>query len=124
MRPLRGRRRGEAQGSGASLWGALGSGGSRTPAPPAACAARPHDASDVRKVMLKLPETGLGIDAYVVAREAAGLPVILDLGCGARKVDGAFGIDIAALPGVDVVHDLERRPYRLPESGADGMSVD
>src|SRR5438309_11938596 len=107
MRPLPGRRPGEAQGSGVPLWGALGSGGSRTPAPPAACAARPHDASDVRKVMLKLPETGLGIDAYVAAREAAGLTVILDLGCGGRTVVGEFGIDSVALLGIDVVHVLD-----------------
>src|SRR2546422_11189475 len=98
MRPLPGRRPGEAQGSGVPLWGALGSGGSRTPAPPAACAARPHDASDVRKGMLKLPETGLGIAAHVAAREAAGRPGILDLGWGARKVDGGLGVELAALP--------------------------
>jgi len=71
--------------------------------------------------MLKLPETDLGIDAYVAAREAAGLPVIVDLGCGARKVEGALGIDIAALPGVDLVHDLEMTPYPLPEGCADAI---
>jgi SAM-dependent methyltransferase len=35
-------------------------------------------------------------------------PVVVDLGCGGRKVDGAVGVDIAAIPGVDVVADIER----------------
>ena len=66
-------------------------------------------------------ETGLDIEAYAAARRNAGLPVILDLGCGARKVAGAFGVDIAALPGVDLVHDLKATPYPLPESCADAI---
>ncbi len=74
--------------------------------------------------MLTPPHTGhtdLGIDAYLSARRAVGQPVVLDLGCGARKVPGAFGIDIIALPGVDLVHDLEETPYPLPESCADAI---
>lgn len=71
--------------------------------------------------MRTLPESGLGIEAYAATRRAAGLPVILDLGCGARKVPGAFGIDIVSLPGVDLVHDLEAAPYPLPESYADAI---
>ena len=69
--------------------------------------------------MRMLPKTGADLGAYAAARRAAGLPVILDLGCGARKVPGAFGIDIIAQPGVDLVHDLEATPYPLPESCAD-----
>jgi len=57
--------------------------------------------------------------AYLDARRAAGQPVILDLGCGARKAPGAFGVDAVSLPGVDLVHDLEATPYPLPESCAD-----
>ena len=71
--------------------------------------------------MLKLSGTGLGIGAYVAAQEASGLPVVLDLGCGARKVPGAFGIDIAAMPGVDLVHDLRTTPSPVPESCADAI---
>src|SRR3989441_2410078 len=57
--------------------------------------------------------------AYLEARRAAGQPAILDLGCGARKVPDAFGIDAVSLPGVDLVHDLKATPYPLPESCAD-----
>ena len=70
-----------------------------------------------------LSETGLDIEAYIAARRAEGQPVILDLGCGARKVPGAFGIDIVALPGVDLVHDLEATPYPMPESCADAIHL-
>lgn len=70
-----------------------------------------------------LSETGLDIEAYTTARRAEGQPVILDLGCGARKVPGAFGIDIVALPGVDLVHDLEATPYPVPESCADAIHL-
>lgn len=59
------------------------------------------------------------IDVYAQARRARGLPVILDLGCGASKVPGALGMDIATLPGVDIVHDLGDRPYPVPEDFAD-----
>jgi SAM-dependent methyltransferase len=34
--------------------------------------------------------------------------LIVDVGCGARKVPGAIGIDVADIPGVDVLGDLER----------------
>ncbi len=36
---------------------------------------------------------------------------ILDIGCGTDKVQGAVGIDRVKLPGVDVVHDLNKFPY-------------
>jgi SAM-dependent methyltransferase len=61
------------------------------------------------------------VEAYMSARRSAALPVIFDLGCGARKVPGAFGIDLAPLPGVDLVHDLEVLPYPAPESSADAI---
>ena len=73
--------------------------------------------------MQTLSAPGLDIEAYAAARRAAGQPVILDLGCGARKVPGAFGIDIVALPGVDLVHDLEATPYPMPESCADAIHL-
>ncbi len=40
---------------------------------------------------------------------------ILDVGCGDAKVVGAIGIDCAALPGVDVVHDLTKFPWPFPD---------
>ncbi len=37
----------------------------------------------------------------------------IDLGCGLRKAEGAFGVDIAMVGGVDVVCDLEGEfPFR------------
>ena len=40
----------------------------------------------------------------------------LDLGCGARKTPGAFGVDLVPAPGVDLVHDLNRIPWPLAEN--------
>jgi SAM-dependent methyltransferase len=69
------------------------------------------------------PSSGGGIEASLEARRAAGHPVILDLGCGARKVPGAYGMDEIFLPGVDLVHDLEVRPYPLPDNCADEIHL-
>src|SRR2546422_2747898 len=82
-----------------------------------------YESSGFRAMIQTLSETGLDIEAYTAARRAEGQPVILDLGCGARKVPGAFGIDIVALPGVDLVHDLEATPYPMPESCADAIHL-
>jgi SAM-dependent methyltransferase len=65
-----------------------------------------------------LPQCGVGIEGYLNARRA-----VLDLGCGAQKVPGAFGVDTISLPGVDLVHDLEATPYPLPESCADEIHL-
>jgi len=40
----------------------------------------------------------------------------LDVGCGPHKLEGSVGIDIRKLPGVDVVANLDRHPWPLPES--------
>ena len=40
----------------------------------------------------------------------------LDLGCGGNKQPGFVGIDIRKLDGVDIVHDLEKFPYPLPDN--------
>jgi SAM-dependent methyltransferase len=39
----------------------------------------------------------------------------LDIGCGANKQEGFVGIDYRKLPGVDIVHNLEKFPYPLPD---------
>jgi SAM-dependent methyltransferase len=62
---------------------------------------------------------GIDLQAYARAQRAAGRPVALDVGCGANKVPGAWGVDGVALAGVDLVHDLEETPYPLPENWAD-----
>lgn len=59
-----------------------------------------------------------GIAAHLAGCRAACSPVIVDLGCGARKTPGAFGVDAAPLPGVDLVHDLGETPYPLPTNCA------
>lgn len=43
------------------------------------------------------------------------LPTVLDLGCGTRKLPGAFGVDAIALPGIDLVQDLDVHPWPLPD---------
>lgn len=44
--------------------------------------------------------------------------VVVDLGCGKRKKPGAIGIDIARIPGVDVVADV-MRPLPLKDNSVD-----
>ena len=45
--------------------------------------------------------------------------VRLDLGCGSNKQPGFVGIDAQALPGVDIVQDLESIPWVLPDNCAE-----
>lgn len=40
----------------------------------------------------------------------------LDIACGQNKREGFTGIDIAAGPGVDIVHDLEVFPWPIADS--------
>jgi len=41
--------------------------------------------------------------------------ILLDIGCGANKQKGFVGMDKRKLPGVDIVHDLEKFPYPLKD---------
>jgi SAM-dependent methyltransferase len=59
------------------------------------------------------------VEAYLRERRREGRPAVFDLGCGAHKTERAFGIDSVRLPGVDLVHDLTKRPYPLPDDCAD-----
>ena len=34
-------------------------------------------------------------------------PVIVDIGCGGKKLNGAFGLDRRKVPGVDIICDFE-----------------
>lgn len=45
----------------------------------------------------------------------------LHLGCGSSKIKGAKGIDILNLPGVDVVHDLNKFPYPFKANQFDNI---
>lgn len=49
--------------------------------------------------------------------------MILDLGCGLNKTEGAIGVDQFALPGVDVVHDLNSPPYPFADNSADQIHM-
>ena len=40
----------------------------------------------------------------------------LDIGCGANKQQGCVGLDVRKFPGVDIVHNLEKYPYPLPDN--------
>ena len=46
-------------------------------------------------------------------------PLIIELGCGARKKEGRIGIDAVDLPGVDIVADLEKGLPFLPDNSVD-----
>lgn len=41
--------------------------------------------------------------------------ILLDVGCGASKNDGYVGMDVRPLPGVDIVHNLEKFPWPLDD---------
>lgn len=43
----------------------------------------------------------------------------LNLGCGRNPIDGYVNLDRAALPGVDVVHDLEQHPLPFDDDTFD-----
>lgn len=43
----------------------------------------------------------------------------LDLGCGNDKIPGALGLDLVDLPGVDVVHNLNRYPWPFEDDSFD-----
>lgn len=45
----------------------------------------------------------------------------LDIGCGRSKTPGATGMDSAAVPGVDVVHDLLNFPYPFEDGSFDAV---
>lgn len=46
-------------------------------------------------------------------------PFNLDIACGQNKAPGFFGIDIAKTEGVDMVYDLEKFPWPIPDNSVD-----
>jgi SAM-dependent methyltransferase len=56
------------------------------------------------------------MDLDQLIRDHGGIQ--LDIACGANKQPGFVGLDIQALPGVDVVHDLLQFPWPLPDACA------
>lgn len=54
-----------------------------------------------------------------VRQNILGTTRALDVGCGGRKLPGATGMDILALPGVDVVHDFNMYPWPFEDKTFD-----
>ncbi len=46
-------------------------------------------------------------------------PVIINIGCGRRRMAGAIGIDQIALPTVDIVADIEKGLPFLADNSVD-----
>lgn len=44
---------------------------------------------------------------------------VLHIGCGESKLPGALGMDILKLDGVDVVHNLDKTPWPIPDNDVD-----
>src|SRR5271157_2414434 len=43
-------------------------------------------------------------------------PAVLDVGCNRYKLPGAVGLDKLRIPGVDIVHDLDQRPWPFADN--------
>jgi len=48
----------------------------------------------------------------------------IDIGCGSSKREGYIGVDILQLPGVDVVHNLDKFPYPFDDNSIDNVWMD
>lgn len=48
-----------------------------------------------------------------------GKHLVVDLGCGSRKYPGSVGVDCVALPGVDIVADLQSGSWPLEPGSVD-----
>ena len=48
----------------------------------------------------------------------------LNLGCGAKKIDGFIGVDVLETPAVDVKHDLNVFPYPFADNAAEEIILD
>ena len=44
------------------------------------------------------------------------LGIKLDIGCGPNKEEGFIGIDVRDFPTVDIVHNIEKFPWPLPDN--------
>jgi predicted SAM-dependent methyltransferase len=52
------------------------------------------------------------------------LPPTLVVGCGLRPKPGCLNLDSCRLPGVDVVHDLDRYPLPFPENSFERVEAE
>src|SRR5437870_13004861 len=70
-----------------------------------------------RKAPLTSPTYTLKIDLDSVL--ASGDPIVVELGCGAKKNPNRIGIDRLDLPGVDIVADLDDGFPYFPDNSVD-----
>lgn len=47
--------------------------------------------------------------------------MLVDLCCGDKKREGALGVDLAPLPGIDIVHNLDQVPWPLKDNSASSI---
>jgi SAM-dependent methyltransferase len=48
----------------------------------------------------------------------------LDVGCGERKYPGHIGMDIVAIDGVDIVHNIDNKPWPFKDNTFDEVIMD
>ena len=51
--------------------------------------------------------------------EETTTPTKIDLGCGSKKKEGFYGVDLVQCPGVDLVLDLFKFPWPWPDNSVD-----
>jgi SAM-dependent methyltransferase len=56
-----------------------------------------------------------GVHPAPVRAAAQSAPRVLEVGCGPAKAEGAVGLDKLDMPGVDIVHDMERLPWPIAD---------
>jgi SAM-dependent methyltransferase len=52
------------------------------------------------------------------------MTIVLDLGCGRRKLSGSVGVDLNEDSDADVIHDLNHFPYPFPDDYFDVIHCD
>lgn len=48
-------------------------------------------------------------------RQRKGEILMLDIGCGRNKIENHVGLDLVKYPGVDIVHDITKTPWPIPD---------
>ncbi len=75
----------------------------------------PWDHHQRRRLVNNVEKRDRVVSAEVAAILRSRRGIRLDIGCGGAKQPGFVGIDRRALPGVDIVWDVERFPWPLPD---------
>lgn len=63
---------------------------------------------------------GKTMEKCTIEQARASAPMLtstkLDVGCGSHRLEGAVGLDIMPASGVDIVHDVNKAPWPLPDN--------